>query len=123
MKVFLLRQKRDLSFYFLLQMAKACVVHVEIAFFGARFQLRTFLLPHKGDFKMIRPDSTGTRLRAIRLQKAMTQKEFADLFGITRDLYARYETNLCLPSVKVLCKMASVLKVSTDYLLCLTDAK
>lgn len=72
---------------------------------------------------MKRPDSTGARLRAIRLQEDMTQKEFANLFGITRDLYARYETNVCLPSVKVLCQIATALNVSTDYLLCLKEDK
>ncbi len=72
---------------------------------------------------MKRPDSTGARLQAIRLQEDMTQKEFADLLGITRDAYAAYETNASLPSVKVLCKIAKTLNVSTDYLLCLSDTK
>ena len=72
---------------------------------------------------MKRPDSTGARLRALRLQEDMTQKEFAELLGVSREAYAYYETNGCLPSVKVLCKMAKTLNVSTDYILCLKDEK
>lgn len=108
------------SFHLLsLQMANACVAQVEIVFFGARFQLRTFLF--MGVTKMQRPDSLGTRMRKVRRAEDLTQKELADLLGITRDAYAQYEINASNPPLHVLCKFAKQMHVTTDYLLGLSE--
>ena len=65
----------------------------------------------------------GARLKEIRLQKGMIQRDFAALFGMKRDAYARYEINDSVPTVQGLYTMAKALGVSADYILGLTDEK
>ncbi|WP_336634921.1 helix-turn-helix transcriptional regulator [Lysinibacillus fusiformis] len=61
------------------------------------------------------------RLKALRTQQRKTQQELADLLGITRQGYAKYENNLGEPDNSTLAKLADYFEVSTDYLLGRTD--
>lgn len=61
------------------------------------------------------------RLKALRTQQSKTQQEMADLLGITRQGYAKYENNLGEPDNSTLSKLADYFEVSTDYLLGRTD--
>jgi len=61
------------------------------------------------------------RLKALRTQQRKTQQEMADLLGITRQGYAKYENNLGEPDNSTLSKLADYFGVSTDYLLGRTD--
>lgn len=61
------------------------------------------------------------RLKALRTQQRKTQQEMADLLGITRQGYAKYENNLGEPDNSTLSKLADYFEVSTDYLLGRTD--
>ncbi len=70
---------------------------------------------------MKRPDSLGTRMRKVRREADLTQKEIAELLGIKRDAYARYEINASNPPLQVLCEFARQMQVTTDYLLGLSE--
>lgn len=59
----------------------------------------------------------GTRLKATRKQKKITQKELADALGVAQSTIANYETNLRMPSMSVLRDIADYLNVSADMLL------
>lgn len=61
------------------------------------------------------------RLKALRMRQRKTQQEIADLLGITRQGYAKYENNLGEPDNSTLAKLADYFEVSTDYLLGRTD--
>lgn len=63
----------------------------------------------------------SSRLKALRTQQRKTQQEMADLLGISRQGYAKYENNLGEPDNSTLSKLADYFEVSTDYLLGRTD--
>ena len=56
------------------------------------------------------------RLRECRLKKGFTQKEMADRLECTVVTYQRYESGVREPSILILKKLSSILKVSIDYL-------
>lgn len=57
------------------------------------------------------------RLKAIRSQKKVTQKEAADALGISPNTYKNYEQGMREPNNEMLCKLADYFQVTTDYLL------
>lgn len=57
------------------------------------------------------------RLKSLRTQHKKTQQEMADVLGISRQGYAKYENNLGEPDNSTLAKLADYFEVSTDYLL------
>ena len=59
----------------------------------------------------------GSRLRELRDSKNMTQKQLAERLGLTKSVISAYETSMRYPSYDVLIRIASIFKVSTDYLL------
>ena len=59
----------------------------------------------------------GDILKQIRLQAGLTQKELAELIGVTKSVISFYELRERTPSPDVLVKLASIFHVSTDYLL------
>ena len=61
------------------------------------------------------------RLKELREDKKMTQKEVAQLLHITQQSYLRYELNTGEPSLETLVKLAGLFEVSADYLLGLAD--
>ena len=59
---------------------------------------------------------TSARLRAIRKENKLTQREFADLFGISQSSYSAYENGSTIPTLEFLIKVAQKYKISMDYL-------
>lgn len=59
----------------------------------------------------------GSRLRALRKQRNLTQKQLAALINTKNSIISFYENGERLPSPEVVIKLAAVLHVSTDYLL------
>lgn len=58
----------------------------------------------------------GERIRATRKRNNITQKQLADILGIKAATFSRYENNEIDPPIPNLCKIASALRVSVDYL-------
>lgn len=63
------------------------------------------------------------RLKSLRLEAHLTQKNIADTFGTSPQSYAQWEKGLRKPSQQSLEKLAKFFNVSTDYLLGNTDIK
>lgn len=59
----------------------------------------------------------GRKIKALRLEQEMTQQQVADRIGVTKSVVSAYETNLRMPSYDVLKRLATLFRVSTDYLL------
>lgn len=59
----------------------------------------------------------GAKLRRLRKQKNLTQKQLASLIGVQHTIISFYELGDRIPSPEVLIKIASVFHVSIDYLL------
>ena len=59
----------------------------------------------------------GARLRALRLEKHMTQSAVAQRVGATKAMISSYELEQRTPSYEVLIKLAALFNVTTDYLL------
>lgn len=59
----------------------------------------------------------GDRLRNLRKEKNLTQKQLASLIGVQNSIISFYEVGDRAPSPKVIVKLASVFHVTTDYLL------
>lgn len=58
-----------------------------------------------------------TRFRELRRKKRMSQKQFAELLGISQTNYGRYETGTRQPDAELLIKIADQFGVSIDYLI------
>ena len=59
----------------------------------------------------------GIRIKNLREQKGMTQKNLADRANITVATLSRYENNQRTPMSDIIVKIARALGTSTDYLL------
>ena len=63
----------------------------------------------------------GQRLKDLRKQKKVGQKEVAELLGLSLRTYQFYESGAYDPSLPNLIVLADYFQVSTDYLLGRTD--
>ena len=63
----------------------------------------------------------GERLRDLRHEKHMTQKQLADKLNLSKGTISAYEQGKKYPSIEVLIKLCNILQVSADYLLGLSD--
>lgn len=61
------------------------------------------------------------RLREIRAARKWTQKQLSLATNVPEATISRIEKNHRDPSMRTLCKLATVLEVSTDYLLGLSE--
>ena len=59
----------------------------------------------------------GKKIRQLRKEKNLTQKQLAALIGVKNSVISFYEVGDRLPSPEVIRKLAIALHVSTDYLL------
>lgn len=59
----------------------------------------------------------GDKLKYLRQQAGLTQKQLADQLGVTKSVVSFYERSERTPSPDVLRKLAAVFHVSTDFLL------
>ena len=64
-----------------------------------------------------------TRLKEIREDRDLTQKEIATIIEMSQNGYSQYETNTIDISTKRLKQLAKYYNVSIDYLLYLTDER
>ena len=60
----------------------------------------------------------GQRLNFVRKSKGVTAQKMADELQIALRSYRMYESENRFPSLEMLVKIADILDVSTDYLLC-----
>jgi len=63
------------------------------------------------------------RLEDLRIDADKTQQEIADLLNCKREVYRRYEKGIHEIPVWALITLANYYKVSTDYILGLTDKR
>ena len=61
------------------------------------------------------------KLKELRLEKGVTQKEVAKALKISKSAYANYEQGVREPSYQVLINICKYFNVSADYLLGLED--
>ena len=59
----------------------------------------------------------GLRLKTLRKQAGLTQKQLAAQLGITKSVVSFYELQSRSPSPEVLATLAQIFHVSADYLL------
>lgn len=62
-----------------------------------------------------------TRLRELRLENGLRQKDVAEKIGVCTASYGFYENWINKPDPETLVKLANLYNVSIDYLLGLTD--
>jgi transcriptional regulator with XRE-family HTH domain len=65
--------------------------------------------------------SFAERLKMLRINKKLSQSEFGNYFGLTKQSISNYENGGSTPYPATLEKMAEFFNVSTDYLLGRTD--
>lgn len=63
------------------------------------------------------------KIRDIREDKDLTQKQISKLLNCTQQTYSRYETGEITIDINNLIKLAEFYNTSTDYLLGLTNEK
>lgn len=63
----------------------------------------------------------GSRLKALRVSKNLTQEKFANIFYLNKSSISKYEKDKNLPENQLLIKIADFFDVSVDYLLCRTS--
>lgn len=61
------------------------------------------------------------RLKELRLENGLLQKDVAKTIGVSPQSYGYYENEVNKPDPATLIKLANFFKVSIDYLLCRTD--
>lgn len=57
----------------------------------------------------------GTKIKALRKSKKLTQREFAEKIGVSRSTLSCYEINQRTPNMKMLQVIADQLGVGLDY--------
>lgn len=65
----------------------------------------------------------GDKLKSLRIEKKLTQKQVADRIGLAISAVSSYESSSRYPSYDVLVRLAHIFHVSTDYLLGMTDKR
>ena len=63
------------------------------------------------------------RLRDLREDNDLTQKQVADYLRIRQNTYSQYETGIRQIPLEILIELAALYKTSVDYLLGITDCK
>lgn len=56
------------------------------------------------------------RLKALRIEANLTQKDMAEKFDISQQAYAKWELESANPTKNVITKLASIFNVTVDYL-------
>lgn len=63
------------------------------------------------------------RLRELRMQSPLKQKEVADYLGVSAITMRQYEQGTREPNIEKILKLAVIFNVSLDDLMCLKDFK
>lgn len=61
------------------------------------------------------------RMKKVRTENGLTQKQIAELMNMSQSGYSKYETGKIILSANVLIKFCNATRVSTDYILGLSD--
>lgn len=61
------------------------------------------------------------RLKELRIQRGLYQKDIAAKLGVDRTTYVKYENGSSEPNHEMLQKLADIFETTTDYLLGRTD--
>lgn len=61
-------------------------------------------------------------IKTLRLQRNLSQVDFANQMGVTKQCVSNWENDNVLPSIEMLVRIADFFHVSTDYLLGREDA-
>lgn len=67
--------------------------------------------------------SFGSRLKGLRIENHISQKQVALDIGISTTTISQYESDRRFPNEETLKRLCIYYKISSDYLLGLTDAK
>ena len=62
-------------------------------------------------------EDLGKRLKEIRKEKGITQREASEKLGLTRNAYTNYEMGIREPSLDTFKKICQMFEVTSDYLL------
>ena len=62
-------------------------------------------------------ESLGSRLKALRQSNRLRQDQVASLVGVSKNAMCSYESDVRQPSYETLIRLATIYRVSTDYLL------
>ena len=65
----------------------------------------------------------GTRLKNLRKERRIYQREMGDMLGVTQGHYLKIEKGEINISALTLCTLARYFEVSADYLLGLTEER
>ena len=57
------------------------------------------------------------RLKKLRKEKYMTQKDIADMLSISRSVVGNWEAELRLPTAEQICQLAEFYEVTAEYLI------
>ena len=63
------------------------------------------------------------RIKQLREDNDLTQKQISDILKCTQQTYSRYETGEIIIDIFNIAKLAKLYNTSTDYLLGLTDER
>ena len=63
------------------------------------------------------------RIRNLRIDRGLTQKQVAEYLNIKQNTYSQYEIGVLNYPIEAVGKLADLYGVSVDYLLGLTDQK
>jgi transcriptional regulator with XRE-family HTH domain len=63
----------------------------------------------------------GKKIKTLRLQKGMTQEEFAAKLNISSQAISKWENNITMPDIQSLPELSVILGVTIDELFALTD--
>lgn len=59
----------------------------------------------------------GKKIKSLRLGKLLTQRELAEMLGVSKSTLSNYERNTTTPSPDIFLQLAFYFEVSVDYLL------
>lgn len=68
-------------------------------------------------------DTFGDRLRELRKERGMQQRELGDLYNLSSSAIGSYERNLREPTLDLLLQLSQFFGVSVDFLLCRTEER
>ncbi len=61
------------------------------------------------------------RLKELRIERGLSQKEVSDSIGLTLGAYAHYEQGVREPSIAIIKRLCAFFEVTSDYLIGLSD--
>ena len=63
-------------------------------------------------------DSTGSRLKALRIRYGLSQKDLAEQLGYSVSTISNWECDRTIPRADCIVDIAQFYKVSVEYILC-----